>query len=117
MRKPGVEPGSPSGHQILSLARLPVPPLSRLFSLPRHTVRRDERAMVGGRGTAPHCRTLAPLHHYHAVLRFCFGRIPSIFGRTFARLAARTLLMINSLTGPLDEAIELIALLAGTGLT
>jgi hypothetical protein len=35
-----------------------------------------------------------------------------------ARLAAaRTLLMINSFTGPLAEARELIALLAGTGLT
>ena len=88
MRKEGLEPPYPFGYQILSLARLPVPPLSRLFSLPRHALLR--RGLVPAR---------------------------SIFGRTFARLAARTLLMINSFTGPLDEAIELIARLAGTGLT
>jgi hypothetical protein len=35
MRKEGLEPPYPSGYQILSLARLPVPPLSRLSSLPR----------------------------------------------------------------------------------
>lgn len=28
MTKEGVEPSRPNGHQILSLARLPIPPLS-----------------------------------------------------------------------------------------
>jgi hypothetical protein len=34
VRKGGLEPPRPCGHEILSLARLPVPPLSHAFQTP-----------------------------------------------------------------------------------
>jgi len=108
VRKEGLEPPYPFGYQILSLARLPVPPLSRPISVSRATVRRGDGTMVRGSGPGSWC---------HAVFRRALGRIRSIRGRTLARLAARfTFEMMSSSTGPREDAREFMARRAGTRL-
>ena len=88
VRKEGLEPTHPFGYQILSLARLPVPPLSRVCA----TQRTPE---TGLRERGPRARSIA-------------GRRTTGAGRN------RTLVTITSLMGPRDVDRELMALRAGT---
>src|SRR5678815_4765893 len=64
MRKEGLEPPYPFGYQILSLARLPVPPLSRAGSVtrsaepaPSKQTSRGQRAKAGA--WRKRCATIA----------------------------------------------------------
>ena len=52
MRKEGLEPPFPFGNQILSLARLPVPPLSRQAERSTRGLRNQARAQGSGLGKA-----------------------------------------------------------------
>ena len=101
VRKEGLEPTHPFGYQILSLARLPVPPLSRLRSVPRN---RDR------------WKGLSHGFPGYAVFRRRAGRAGSIRGRTAAS-DGRLLVTISSSTGPRAVARELIIRRAGTRCT
>ena len=91
VRKEGLEPTHPFGYQILSLARLPVPPLS----LVRDTQRTPETCL---RERGPRARNID-------------GRGTTGAGRR------RTFVTMTSLMGPRDVDRELMALRAGTSRT
>ena len=103
MRKEGLEPPYPFGYQILSLARLPVPPLSRVRSVARTPL---AAASVEIRESS---------RESHAVRRCprAVGLALAILVVTRASLAW-TFEMMNSSTTPRAEARELMARRAGT---
>ena len=80
MRKGGLEPPYPRGYQILSLARLPVPPLSRLrtqrntpSTAGRSLAESQSRALpVGPRDgfTRPCCGIAPPPDLFHGLFEF-----------------------------------------------
>jgi hypothetical protein len=116
MRKEGLEPPYPFGYQILSLARLPVPPLSRLIQTITGngpTGRRGGGATVRSEGLVR--GSDGPPRRY-ASRRLSFSRAGIILGFTAFSAARFTFEMISSSTGPRAEARELIARRAGTGL-
>jgi hypothetical protein len=121
VRKEGLEPPYPFGYQILSLARLPVPPLSRLIQTitgKGPTGRRGDGATVrseGPRGLVRGSVFEAP-NQRHASRRLSLSRAGIILGFTAFSAARFTFEMINSSTGPRAAARELIARRAGTGL-
>src|SRR5580765_7111205 len=103
MRKEGLEPTHPFGYQILSLARLPVPPLSRPMQRTLDS--------ASAKGPAPW-----DFPWFQAVFRRRAGRAGSIRGRTRAS-DGRLLVTISSSTGPRAVARELIIRRAGTRCT
>ena len=109
MRKEGLEPPYPFGYQILSLARLPVPPLSRA-SQPNRWKAPGPRPQAQGPRNQGWSRNQA------LCLDQPCGLGPEAFairGFTAAR-AAGTFVMMSSSTGPRDDARELMARRAGT---
>jgi hypothetical protein len=118
VRKEGLEPPYPFGYQILSLARLPVPPLSRLIQTitgKGPTGRRGDGPVRGSEGLVRGSVFEAP-NQRHASRRLSLSRAGIILGFTAFSAARFTFEMINSSTGPRAAARELIARRAGTGL-
>ena len=98
VRKGGLEPPYPFGYQILSLARLPVPPLSPTSSSdPPGSAHAESISKFGGQAV----RTLRRSEALRGRAR------PERF--ELARFVTRT-----SFTGPRSAARELMARLAGT---
>jgi hypothetical protein len=120
VRKEGLEPPYPFGYQILSLARLPVPPLSLRSSVSRRVPLSAVARTPFYRVVRKRRTSVQPASGYPArrVSRgFRLMRAESILVGTPASAMAFTLLMISSLTGPRADARELIARRAGTGFT
>src|SRR5687767_14757842 len=110
VRKPGFEPGHPFEYQILSLARLPVPPLSR-SNQPITILQSVAGLKPLSTGTARDF-TAPERSRDQARRRLGLREALAIRGRTLAS----TFEMMSSSTGPREDARELMALLAGTRL-